>query len=154
MSVEGVAAAVAILNLEECVLVIIACLPKGSLAPGVSLLGFLLNVDSMPQSKLEVYNTPVVFKNHLGVLDVLQLEAQSPNVNLIGMFVVAVCYNAAAIVASSNELNLFKLLLLDLGRSLLAKFVVASKVYDLPFIVALQVVVSPNLLRLLRAFIS
>ena len=135
--------------MEECVLVVVSRLSEGLLTPRESLLGIFLDVDAVPQSKLEVDDATVVFEDHLGVLYVLQFEAESPDENLISIAVVAVGHNAAAVVASSNELNPVELLLLDFGRGLLAELVVATKVYDLTFIVAFQVVISPNRLGLL-----
>lgn len=135
--------------MEECVLVVVSRLSEGLLTPRESLLGIFLDVDAVPQSKLEVDDATVVFEDHLGVLYVLQFEAESPDENLISIAVVTVGHHAAAVVASSNELNPVELLLLDFGRGLLAELVVATKVYDLTFIVAFQVVISPNRLGLL-----
>jgi hypothetical protein len=60
-------------------LVVVACLPKGTLTPRVSFVCLGLNVSSMPQSKLEVRYAKMIMEYHDWISDDLHLKPKTPD---------------------------------------------------------------------------
>lgn len=94
-----------LIELKKVILVVISRLPEGAFAPGEGVARVLLDVDAVSQPELEVFDSLLVLEQHLRVFDVLQLEAQAPDVNAVDLLFAFGDNTAAAVVACPDELN-------------------------------------------------